>query len=453
MPRIAVVTGEVIGPSMAGPAIRAWRIAEALAGEHDVRLVGLAGVDGTFDDFTVEHADEVALAALEREVDVLVVQGDALSRCPQLAKTDAVVVADLYDPFHLEALEQTRSLPPDLRRRALWASGRAIDALVRRGDLFLCASERQRDFWLGHLAAAGRLNERTYERDPDLRRLLTIVPFGVDDEPPALGAPAIRGVVPGISNDDPILYWGGGIYDWFDPITLLHAVDRLRRSVPDVRLFFAGARHPNPSVGVTGAAAAARACADRLGLTGCHVFFHDWVPHAERGRYLLEADIGVSTHARHLETAFSFRTRVLDYLWASLPVVTTDGDDLARAIDEAGAGIAVPPGDVDRLADALGALLIDPARARGCASAARELGATLRWSEVLAPLVAFCRAPRRAPDLVDPRLAAAIAQDPAEPPRAAVGARSRRVWRDLRRGDLRAIVDRLRVRLSVRSVR
>ena len=54
------------------------------------------------------------------------------------------------------------------------------------------------------------------------------------------------------------------------------------------------------------------------------VFFNDgWVPYAERGAWLAEADIGVSAHFDDIETRFAFRTRLLDYLWAGLPIVTT----------------------------------------------------------------------------------------------------------------------------------
>ena len=44
-------------------------------------------------------------------------------------------------------------------------------------------------------------------------------------------------------------------------------------------------------------------------------------------------------HLDHVETAFSFRTRVLDYLWASLPVVTTAGDAMAMLVTGSGAGL------------------------------------------------------------------------------------------------------------------
>ena len=112
-----------------------------------------------------------------------------------------------------------------------------------------------------------------------------------------------------------------------------------------MRLFFLGLKHPNPHV-ARDAHGGARpgALADELGLTGTHVFFNeDWVEYDDRQNYLLESDVGVSTHLDHVETAFSFRTRILDYLWAGLPVVSTAGDALADIIERPAPASRFPP--------------------------------------------------------------------------------------------------------------
>ena len=84
------------------------------------------------------------------------------------------------------------------------------------------------------------------------------------------------------------------------------------------------------------------------------MFFNEgWVEYEDRQNYLLEADVGVSTHFDHVETEFSFRTRILDYLWAGLPVVATGGDSFADLIEDRGLGVTVPPEDVDALEAAL----------------------------------------------------------------------------------------------------
>jgi glycosyltransferase involved in cell wall biosynthesis len=256
------------------------------------------------------------------------------------------------------------------------------------------------------LAAIGRINPVIYDEDETLDQLIRVVPFGVSDSTALHTRSVLRNVVPGITDESKIILWGGGVYNWFDPISLLHAVDRLRQRLPEVRLYFLGMKHPNPHVPEMRMAVRTRALADELGLTDTHVFFNDgWVEYEDRQNYLLEADLGVSTHLDHVETEFSFRTRILDYLWARLPVVATGGDSFAELIDDRGLGATVPAEDVDALEAALFSLLSDPARIAACRKAAAELADDYRWSKVLQPLVEFCRAPRRAPDLVSPEMA------------------------------------------------
>ena len=400
--RIAIATADPLTPRMAGPAIRAWQIAAALAPDHDVRLVTSSACTLTDPDVDVRHlAGPADARALEAWCDVLLVQGNALRDVP-LQQSSKVVVVDLYAPFHLEQLERSRAHDPDTRRRALENAVAEADQQCLRGDFLVCASEQQRDFWLGHLAALGRVNPVSYDDDPTLRSLVDVVPFGIPAEPPVAGAPVLKGVVDGIGPADKVLLWGGGIYNWFDPLTLVRAVHRLQERRDDVRLFFLGMQHPHPDVPEMRMATEARALSAELGLTGRSVFFNEqWVPYDERGRYLLEADVGVSTHLDHVETAYAFRTRMLDYLWAGLPMVCTRGDVFASLVEEHGLGLTVAAGDVDALADALDRLLSDDAFAAQCRAQVAALAPSFTWSRVLAPLVAFCAAPRRAPDLAD----------------------------------------------------
>ncbi|MGH9267498.1 MAG: glycosyltransferase family 1 protein, partial [Acidimicrobiales bacterium] len=336
--RVAVVTSEPLGEMMAGPAIRAWNLAVALAAEQEVRLVTTETCDLADDRVAPATAGADGLHDLERWCDVLVFQGGLLRVHPFLSETPKVVVADMYDPFHLENFEGTRGQPDRQRHATIAHLTSVINDQLLRADFFLCASERQRDFWLGHLAALGRLNPATYDHDPTFRSLIDVVPFGLPDAPPAAPAqPVLRGVVPGIEAGDQVILSAGGVYDWFDPLTLVRAVDQLRGRLPRARLYFLGLKHPNPHIPTMGMAGALRALAGELGLTGHHVFFNDgWVPYDQRAGFLLEADVGVSTHLDHIEAAFSFRTRVLDYFWAGLPVVLTQGDTLAGLVEAEG---------------------------------------------------------------------------------------------------------------------
>ena len=117
------------------------------------------------------------------------------------------------------------------------------------------------------------------------------------------------------------------------------------------------------------------------------VFNHDWVPYEERGAWLLEADLGVSAHPAHLETRFAYRTRIADYLWGGLPVVTSEGDVLGDLVRSAGLGRAVPPGDDAAFAAACSDLLRDSEPERANVRSAAE---DLRWDRVVRPLLDFC---------------------------------------------------------------
>ncbi|WP_299952280.1 glycosyltransferase [uncultured Modestobacter sp.] len=401
--RVLVLTGDTLAARMAGPAIRALQIAKALAGDHEVVLATTSVCDLQRSDFATRRvATQADMAELERWADVIVFQGYLMHEYPVLRASRKPIVVDMYDPFHLEQLEQAKDLGPEGRRNVVQSATGVLNEQILRGDFFLCASEKQRDFWLGQMAGLGRVNPAVYDRDETLGSLITVVPFGVEDQPPVATRRSVKGVLPGIGEDDKVVLWGGGIYNWFDPLTLIRAMALVRDRVPEARLLFMGVKHPNPAVPEMRMATQARELAEELGLLGSTVIFnYEWVPYEERQNFLLESDIGVSTHLDHVETAFSFRTRILDYIWSSLPIVCTEGDSLATLVEQRELGCTVPAGDVERLAEVLTTLLSDSeVNARYRANLA-GIVPEYQWSSVLEPLRAFCRDPRRADDLLD----------------------------------------------------
>ena len=391
--RVVVITGDPIGKKLAGPAIRAWNMAEQLSRTNEVTLVTLTGTEEIEAPFRITHVaagDDRAFSKLEAWADVIIFQGHAMAVFDSLRTSAKILVVDIYDPMHLEQLEQGRALPA-----AQWSKqvGDATDVLneqMARGDFFLAASDRQRMFWLGQLASLGRLNPSTYDGDPDLEGLIDVVPFGLPSTPPGHVRDVLKGVHTGIGRDDKVLLWSGGLYDWFDPKTLIRAVAELSQRRGNVRLFFQGTKHPHPGVPEMSIVAESRALAAELGVLDTAVFFNSsWVDYDDRQNYLLEADAGVSTHHSHIETTFSFRTRILDYLWAGLPMVLTRGDHFAEVVETHSLGIVVDAGDVSQLADALERILFDDefiVQTRANFAGVRE---SYYWERVLAPLVDF----------------------------------------------------------------
>jgi glycosyltransferase involved in cell wall biosynthesis len=433
---LLIVSGDTVGARMAGPGIRAWEIARAMAGRGIEVILAVPGAAAATELPAAPPAKghtpgpsaageapmrrpaaalpagltrigyDVrgdALREAARRAGAVYVQSLVLAKYPFLGAMDSPIVVDLYDPFVLENLHARAAGTASGRARGLASDRAALLDELRRGDFFVCASEVQRDFWLGLLLAAGRLNPGTYDDDASFRRLIDLLPFGIPADPPGRADPrhpVLRGVRPGLDHDSLILLWGGGLWDWFDPLTLLRAVADVARSEPRLRLVFLGTRTPSPSVRAPEMAARTRALAAELDPDGSLFhFLEGWVPYEERGRYLGEADIGVSCHRDTIEARFAFRTRLLDCIWAGLPMLVTAGDVLAADVVARGLGAAVPPGDPAALGAALRTLLAAVATDRdGFEARFFASRPHYQWARAVDPLARFVARPARAPD-------------------------------------------------------
>ncbi len=160
-PHVLLVTHEALRTNMSGPAIRVLEMARALSRTARVTVCAPGPLEVRDDRVALVPFDPAAPAALQAQADTadaVVVQGFALTTYPFLSALVCPIVVDLYCPFTIEHLEMTRG------RGASRAGGRRRPrpppcwrCRTRNcgGDFFICASERQRDFWLGALHTAG----------------------------------------------------------------------------------------------------------------------------------------------------------------------------------------------------------------------------------------------------------------------------------------------------------
>jgi glycosyltransferase involved in cell wall biosynthesis len=401
--RILFVTGDTVGARLAGTAIRCLELARALSEAGFSPTVAAPALLGDVapQPFPVREFDRARAAAtlgpLLGNAHAVVLPLHALVEFPFLARLPIPLVFDLYDPIAFELLRVTSSQPLRARRRSLRVHAAILRQVLARGDFFLCASERQRDLWLGALLAVGRLLPSP-DGDPCFRKLIDVVPFGLPSEPPQISSatPRLKSAHSGIAGNDAIIVWGGGLWDWLDPLTPIRAVERLAQRRAGVHLVFLGTAHPTLGRFEGSAATRARALARDSGLEGrCVHFIEGWIPYRDRGEYLLECSAGITTHVNHLESRFAFRTRVLDYLWAGLPVVCTEGDVLADFVKSEGLGIVVPPEEPDVLASAIETILTDADFAAACRERIAAIRPGLAWSAAVAPLARFCATPCR----------------------------------------------------------
>lgn len=402
--RLLVITHETVGPKMAGPGIRAWEIACALSERFDVTLAAPGDPVRHYPGLRVagyqtDDPDYPSLNAWIASADAVLAMGSSFAQIPRLRDLNKPAIVDLYDPFELEKLTQSPIVKEQSHLGIDVENALQLQLEGAIGDFIICASERQRDFWLGTLLAAGRINSLTYEQDPTLRKLIDVVPFGMPAEPPQKQHNVLKGVYPGINAGDKVLLWNGGLWQWFDPLTLINALVQVLRVRDDVKLFFAAGKHFNsetvPEMPIYSRVAS---YCEELGLLDRHVFFGDWIPYDERAGYLLEADLGVSTHRSNIESRFASRTRLLDCIWAALPVVSTEGDALSEMIAARGLGCTVPSGQPDLLAQAILEMLADPGLRERVERQAQAVRGELAWSRVVEPIAAFLSRAAFAPD-------------------------------------------------------
>lgn len=399
--KVLIVSSDKIGVKMAGSAIRYYEFAKSLSKYCDVTLASFGNSELTEPDFkivsyTMEDPQEIEICAAE--ADIILVQGYVTETCQNffnIAKNHNLIV-DLYDPYVIEHLEIFKNHDIALRRRDNKTAESILKKQLETGDYFICANDKQRSYWIGMLSAAGKITPDTYDLGRNMGNYIGIVPYGIPDEEPVHTKNVIKGVIPGINEDDKVLIWGGGVWNWFDPLTLIKAMKIISEKRQDVKLFFMGVKHPNPSIPTMKMLTDAVDLARELNLIDKYVFFNfDWVDYNERQNYLMEADIGVSCHFDTLETQMSFRTRILDYLWTDLPIVCTKGDYFGDLLEARNIGLSVDYQDENQFAEKILKLIEDKQMYAACKENIKQVAEQLKWKNVTKPLVEYCKNPVR----------------------------------------------------------
>jgi glycosyltransferase involved in cell wall biosynthesis len=399
--RISLISYDIVGKKMAGPGIRFYEFAKILAKYMDVTLHTPNKVDIDIEGVKLKHYNTKNYSSLARSIenaDVILIQGHILYYFPFLKNFSGKIIVDLYNPFNLESLEMYKESRIAERIRIDQSNNHIIKLQLAIGDFFICASEKQRDYWTGMLSAMGRINPFSYDADNTLRTLIDVVPFGIPSEPPKRSGASITSVIPNINEGDKILLWGGGIWNWLDPITTIKALWETARDRDDLKLLFMGIKHPDPKLPEMKKCLDAIKLSKELGLYNDKVFFNEWTPYDMRQTMLLESDAGLSIHQERIETEFSFRTRVLDYIWAGLPVITTEGDSIAKMVKEENIGEVVKYDNTTQLARVMESMMVNKSLQDIFRKNIKKIRSRFFWENVTRPLVKYCRNPQYAVD-------------------------------------------------------
>jgi glycosyltransferase involved in cell wall biosynthesis len=358
--RVVVLTDDLVGPAMAGSGLRAWEIACSLrrAG-HVVSVVAASGSEAP-----PGGGPELVPRPPWRWADVVV--APPWSLVPRACVGRHRLVIDGATPLLAELAAMPDS--PAIRRRRRTAAAR-LPLVAARADAVLVAGRAQERWWR-ELLGASRSSVPVLQ-----------VPFGVPERPPP---PDERDEIEQVPKRWAVVLWWGGVWPWLDLDTLLAARARLGRA--PVSVVVPTAPRPGQSA-VAFTAADLDTAASRHGLQAPEVVaLEHWVPYAQRHRLLNRTTLLAVLHNAGEEAELSFRTRALDGLWAGVPLLLSEGGEVARLAHAGGWGGVVPVGAVNAAAAALELLLgaREQLRCREIMASARD---RWRWSRVTEPLV------------------------------------------------------------------
>jgi glycosyltransferase involved in cell wall biosynthesis len=312
-----------------GPGFRMWNLLQEVARSHDVRILSLyeslhqgerAGKRVEEGGVVVETASHrpggIARSVRELRPDALFLPWSSAGFLGGSNRNIPTII-DYVGPGLLESFAQSGRIPLPLVHLKL--------ASFWYGDLFVTTTARERYYLIGLMAASRRLSVTTFSpRDPLIRVVRMTPPF----DPPA-GNPHAR-----TSASEPlVVLLSGAFLPWYDYEMVEKALSGLSgEDRSGLRVLVLGGNPRMPDVErkvreVLGKAGGGGVC-EFLGL----------VPFQDRVRVYREADVGLSMPSLSVEDELSSRTRVVDYLWARLPVLSEGHDEYSSEIIAAGAG-------------------------------------------------------------------------------------------------------------------
>src|SRR5690606_21459358 len=143
-------------------------------------------------------------------------------------------------------------------------------------------------------------------------------------------------------DSDFVVLWFGGLYPWFRVEELLQAILSLSKH-SRIKFVFVGGKNPfNSNPDFTKQYDKTVAFTENHELINLTVYFVDWVDFDDRINWYKHADIVISLNQPGEENRYSWRTRVMDYVWGEMAIVTNGGDPLSEDLIREHAALRLP---------------------------------------------------------------------------------------------------------------
>jgi len=380
-----------------GPGYRAWNLFQRLAKKHEVVILSLyesyhkdtrKGCIVSEDDFLIKCISHkpriVAQTIVEEKPDILYIPWSATPFIARLNQKIPTIV-DYVGATLLEQFVSFGIIPADflrLKMKSFWI-----------GDFFMTAASRERYYLIGLLVGSRRLCTYNRKLSPSLIHLVPMIPPSV---PPVLRKEVIEK-----NANELVILIAGAFLPWYDYSTLFEALNTLVKDGKEsFRCVFFGGNPRNPRF---------EKLVVKMGQNWHlekNLIFTGIIPFKERGNYYLQSDVSVNIPLNTVENELSVRTRVLDYIWARLPMITPTADEHSKMVIDNGGGFEYSANDPQSLSAVLRSLL-DRDGFRKIANARKNMEEIYRKSldigNALEPLEAFINEPYVDPARSSPR--------------------------------------------------
>jgi glycosyltransferase involved in cell wall biosynthesis len=243
------------------------------------------------------------------------------------------LILDVYVPIYVEVSARESENVVNEFKGYMKEKDRYNKVLLR-GDYFLSANIAQKSMYTGVLSSLGIINPRSYKED----RIL-IVPFGIPDKIQKPSANPYSQL--GVGRDDFIVLWFGGLYPWFRIDEFLEAIKILSKK-NHIKFVIVGSKNPfNNNKDFIRQHYKAYEYAKENKLLDSTMYFVDWVDFSKRIDWYKNADVVISLNQPGDENIFSWRTRIMDYVWGDMAIITNGGDPLSDELIESNAAISL----------------------------------------------------------------------------------------------------------------
>ncbi|MDR7415124.1 MAG: glycosyltransferase family 4 protein [Armatimonadota bacterium] len=285
-------------------------------------------------------------AAAERVREIFREEGLDVVQSPEHGAEGLVLLRNGVDLAHVVRLHTPLFLVNEAAGKRLGPGGWVVHWMertaARRATLNTCASR-----------ALARAVAARFGIPP---RRIRVVPNAVDHE---LFSPA-----PSPPAGEPTVLYVGKLAPLKGALVLAEAIPRVLRQIPEARFLCVGSDHVVPGQGST--RERVRSILRNNGAEGSIRFLEPLPRHELAGLYQ-------RCHVVVLPAFWdNFPNTVLEALSCGVPVVASAVGGIPEIVADGKAGFLVPPGDPEQLAEAIGALLLDPDRRREMGRMGRE---------------------------------------------------------------------------------